>query len=291
MTTLSPPISLVVKPKRKKTSFVSKLGTISLSILLIFAISPIIWTFYTSLRKGREIMINSTGINFSNLSFNAYFQVWRDTNFPSLVRNSLIICTITVIMSLALGTGAAYALSRSNFRGRQGVLLSYILVRLIPGVLLLVPIYILMFKIQLLDTYIGLALAYTTFTLPATVWFMKGFFDSLPVDLENAARIDGCSRLGAMWRVSLPLVLPGLAATGTLIAISAWNDILFALLLTSSNRSRTWPVGMREMIGEFQLPWEQLTATAFLSLIPVLIGFALVGRKMVSGITAGSLKE
>lgn len=291
MTTVTAIDTSIIKPKRKKKTLLSRLGTLSISIFMIYAILPILWTFYTSLRTGRDIMINATGISFHNLSFAAYESVWRDTNFPSLVRNSLIICSITVVMSLTLGTGAAYALSRSNFRGRQGVLLSYILIRLIPGVLLLVPIYILMFKIHLLDTYIGLALAYTTFTIPATVWFMKGFFDSLPVDLENAARIDGCSRIGALWRVSLPLVLPGLAATGTLIAIEAWNDILFALLLTSSNRSRTWPVGMREMIGEFQLPWEQLTATAFLSLIPVLIGFGLVGRKMVAGITAGSLKE
>jgi multiple sugar transport system permease protein len=146
-------------------------------------------------------------------------------------------------------------------------------------------------KLGLLDSYIGLTLAYTTFTLPATIWLMKGFFDSLPPDLENAARIDGCSRMGAMWRVSIPLVLPGLAATGTLTAITAWNDVLFAIMLTSSDRTRTWPVGLREMIGEFQLPWEALTATAMLSLLPVVIGFALVGRKMVAGITAGSLKD
>ena len=282
---------MTTNAKRKKSSFVSKLGTFSISMLMFYAIAPILWTFYTSLRKSRDITINPTGLDFSDLSFAAYGHVWRDTNFPTLIRNSLTISTITVILSLTLGTGAAYALSRSNFRGRQGVLLSYILIRLIPGVLLLVPIYVLMFRIGLLDTKIGLALAYTTFTIPATVWFMKGFFDSLPTDLENAARIDGCSRLGALWRVSLPLVLPGLAATGTLIAIEAWNDILFALLLTSSQRSRTWPVGLKEMIGEFQLPWEQLTATAIISLIPVLIGFSLVGRKMVSGITAGSLKE
>jgi multiple sugar transport system permease protein len=236
-------------------------------------------------------MFNPTGIDFSGLSFAAYGHIWRDTNFPVLVRNSLIISSITMILSLTLGTVAAYALSRSKFKGRQTVLLAYIMIRLVPGVLLIVPIYILMYRIHLLDTHIGLALAYTTFTIPATVWLMKGFFDSLPPDLENAARIDGCSRMGALWRVSLPLVLPGLAATGTLIAIEAWNEILFAIMLTSSDRSRTWPVGMREMIGEFQLPWEQLTATAILSLIPVLIGFSLVGRKMVAGITAGSLKE
>jgi multiple sugar transport system permease protein len=225
------------------------------------------------------------------LSFVAYQHIWRDTNFPVLIRNSIIVSAMTVVLSLVLGTGAGYALSRAKFRGRQGVLLSYLVIRLIPGVLLLIPIYIMMYKMHLLDTYFGLTFAYTTFTLPATIWLMKGFFDSLPPDLENAARVDGCSRIGAMWRISLPLVLPGLAATGTLTAITAWNDVLFAVMLTSSNRARTWPVGLREMIGEFQLPWELLTATAVMSLLPVIIGFSLVGRKMVAGITAGSLKE
>jgi len=230
-------------------------------------------------------------ISLSNLSLDAYFGVWRDTNFPMLIKNSLIVSTLTVIVSLSLGTLAGYALSRSKFRGRQGVLLVYLAIRLVPGVLLLIPLYLFMNKLGLLDSYIGLVLAYTTFTLPATIWLMKGFFDSLPPDLENAARIDGCSRMGALWRISLPLVLPGLAATGTLTAITAWNDVLFAMLLTSSDRTRTWPVGLREMIGEFQLPWEALTATSILSLLPVVIGFALVGRKMVAGITAGSLKD
>jgi multiple sugar transport system permease protein len=207
------------------------------------------------------------------------------------MKNSLIVSTMTVIISLALGTLAGYALSRSKFRGRQGVLLVYLSIRFIPGVLLLIPMYIFMMNLGLLDSFTGLTLAYTTFTLPATIWLMKGFFDSLPPDLENAARIDGCSRMGAMWRISIPLVLPGLAATGVLTAITAWNDVLFALLLSSSDRTRTWPVGLKEMIGEFQLPWEALTATSMLSMLPVVIGFSLVGRKMVAGITAGSLKD
>jgi multiple sugar transport system permease protein len=260
-------------------------------LLGLFAILPIVWTFYTSLRLNVDINKFPTKISLSNLSFDAYFGVWKDTNFPTLMKNSLIVSTMTVIISLTLGTLAAYALSRSKFQGRQGVLLIYLAIRLVPGVLLLIPMFIFMNNLGLLDSYIGLTLAYTTFTLPATVWLMKGFFDSLPPDLENAARIDGCSRMGAMWRISIPLVLPGLAATGTLTAITAWNDVLFAIMLTSSDRTRTWPVGLREMIGEFQLPWEALTATSILSLLPVVIGFALVGRKMVAGITAGSLKD
>jgi multiple sugar transport system permease protein len=278
-----------IKKKKRPVSY--HLVNIGIVFLGLFAILPLVWTFYTSLRTNVDINKFPAKISLSNLSLDAYFGVWRDTNFPMLIKNSLIVSTLTVIVSLSLGTLAGYALSRSKFRGRQGVLLVYLAIRLVPGVLLLIPLYLFMNKLGLLDSYIGLVLAYTTFTLPATIWLMKGFFDSLPPDLENAARIDGCSRMGAMWRISIPLVLPGLAATGTLTAITAWNDVLFAMLLTSSDRTRTWPVGLREMIGEFQLPWEALTATSILSLLPVVIGFALVGRKMVAGITAGSLKD
>jgi multiple sugar transport system permease protein len=280
-----------IKKKKKKRPVSYHLVNIGIVFLGLFAILPLVWTFYTSLRTNVDINKFPAKISLSNLSLDAYFGVWRDTNFPMLIKNSLIVSTLTVIVSLSLGTLAGYALSRSKFRGRQGVLLVYLAIRLVPGVLLLIPLYLFMNKLGLLDSYIGLVLAYTTFTLPATIWLMKGFFDSLPPDLENAARIDGCSRMGAMWRISIPLVLPGLAATGTLTAITAWNDVLFAMLLTSSDRTRTWPVGLREMIGEFQLPWEALTATSILSLLPVVIGFALVGRKMVAGITAGSLKD
>lgn len=276
---------------KKKRPISYHLVNVGILFLGLFAILPIIWTFYTSLRPNLSIMRYPTQISFSELSLDAYFGVWQDTNFPTLMKNSIIVSTMTVIISLTLGTLAGYALSRSKFQGRQGVLLVYLSIRFIPGVLLLIPMYLFMNSLGLLDSYAGLTLAYTTFTLPATIWLMKGFFDSLPPDLENAARIDGCSRMGAMWRISIPLVLPGLAATGTLTAITAWNDVLFALLLTSSDRTRTWPVGLKEMIGEFQLPWEALTATAILSLLPVVIGFALVGRKMVAGITAGSLKD
>jgi multiple sugar transport system permease protein len=276
---------------KKKRPISYYLVNAGITLLALFALLPLLWTFYTSLRTNLAIQRFPTKVGFSDLSFAAYIGVWRDTNFPLLIKNSIIVSSMTVVISLTLGTLAGYALSRSKFRGRQGVLLTYLVIRLVPGVLLLVPMYIFMNTLGLLDSFFGLTLAYTTFTLPATIWLMKGFFDSLPPDLENAARIDGCSRMGALWRISIPLVLPGLAATGTLTAITAWNDVLFAIMLTSSDETRTWPVGLREMIGEFQLPWESLTAAAMLSLLPVVIGFALVGRKMVAGITAGSLKD
>jgi multiple sugar transport system permease protein len=137
---------------------------------------------------------------------------------------------------------------------------------------------------------VGLALAYSSFLLPLFIWLVKGFFDALPPDLEDAARIDGCSRLGALVRIALPLARNGILATSVFVAIAAWNEFLFALMLTTSAGSRTWPVGLQLMIGEFQLPWGALAAGGVLSIIPVVLLFALVQRTMVQGLTEGATK-
>jgi multiple sugar transport system permease protein len=268
-----------------------RMGDLGAVALMIFALFPIAWTCYTSFRPEQDIITDPTSLVPAAFTLDNYVATWRQTDFPQLMLNSLVVSVMTVVISLTLATFAAYSLSRSRFRGRGTVLMLYLGIRIIPGVLLLIPLFIVMQQLGLLDTRFALALTYTTFTLPAAVWFMKGFFDGLPEDLENAARVDGCTRLGALFRVVLPLVRPGLAATAILVAIEAWNEVLFALLLTSTTASRTWPVGMRLLIGEFQLPWGQLTAAAVLSLLPVVVGFAFAGRSMIAGLTAGGLKE
>jgi multiple sugar transport system permease protein len=133
-------------------------------------------------------------------------------------------------------------------------------------------------------------LAYTAFLLPVAVWMLKGFFDAIPPELEDASRVDGSTRLGALTRIVLPLAAPGLIATAVFVAIAAWNEFLFALLLTSSQGSRTWPVGLQLMVGEFQLPRGQLSAGGIVSIIPIIVFFALVQRSLVRGLTAGGLK-
>lgn len=267
------------------------MNDIGVALLMVFALFPIAWICYTSFRPEEDIIARATSFVPSRFTFENYVDTWRQTDFPQLMLNSVVVSLMTVAISLTLATFAAYSLSRSTFRGHGAVMMVYLGVRIIPGVLLLIPLFIVMQQLGLLDSRIGLALTYTTFALPAAVWFMKQFFDALPVDLENAARVDGCTRVGALFRIVLPLVRPGLAATAILIAIEAWNDVLFALLLTSTLDSRTWPVGMRLLIGEFQLPWGQLTAAAVLSMLPVVVAFAFAGRAMVAGLTSGGLKE
>jgi len=219
-----------------------------------------------------------------------YVAIWTQSNLPTLMRNSAIVTTFTVLICLAAGTLAAYSVSRARFTGRQQVLLFLLVLRMFPVVLMVIPLFVILRGAGLLDTRIGLALAYTGFLLPIFVWMMKGFFDAIPPELEEAARIDGCTRLGAMVRVVLPLVRGGLFACAVFVAIGAWNEYLFALMLTTSSGSRTWPVGLQLMVGEFQLPWGALSAGGMLSIIPVLVLFAIVQRSMVRGLAAGAVK-
>jgi len=279
------------RPRVVDRSHYRIVSNIGLGILIFIALFPVLWFVYTSFRSDADIIGNPTSLIPTTITFENYITTWNSTNHPKLLLNSLITSVITVVVSLTLATLAAYSLSRAKFRGKGIVHITYLAVRIVPGVLLLFPLYILIQQLGLLDTHFALVITYITFTLPAALWFMKGFFDSIPVDLENAARVDGCSRMGALFRIVIPLVRPGLAASAVLIAIESWNDVLFALMLTSSDASRTWPVGLRLLIGDFQLPWGQLAAATVLSIIPVVIGFTLVGKAMVTGLTAGGVKD
>src|SRR5690606_10376838 len=174
---------------------------------------------------------------------------------------------------MLIGTLAAYGFSRHQVRGRNQILLLYLIIRMFPVVLMIAPLWVMMRTFGLLNTHFGLAVAYTTFLLPICIWMMKGFFDAIPPELEDAARIDGCTRLSALFRVVLPLARGGLVATAVFIGIAAWNEYLFALMFTNSQNSQTWPVGLALMVGEFQLPWGALSAGGVISIIPVILLF------------------
>jgi multiple sugar transport system permease protein len=159
-----------------------------------------------------------------------------------------------------------------------------------PIVLMLIPLYIIMANIGLLDTHFGLALAYTTFSLPLVVFVMKNFFDAVPIEIEDAARVDGCGRIGILVRIIVPLTLPGLGVTALLVAIGSWNEFLFALTFTSSEASRTWPVGLNMLVGKFTLTWGKLAAGGILSILPIVVVYLFIGRTLIRGLTAGGVK-
>jgi len=256
----------------------------------IFAAFPLLWTLLTSLKIERDIIARGIRLLPSPATLANYVSVWTQSNLPALMWNSTVTAALTVITCVAAGTLASYSVSRQRFRGRPQFLLFYLVLRMFPLVLMVIPLFVILRAVGLLDTRTGLALAYTGFQLPIFIWMMKGFFDVIPGELEEAAYIDGCTRLGAMWLVVLPLVRGGLFSCAVFIGIGAWNEYLFALMLTTSVGSRTWPVGLQLMVGEFQLPWGTLCAGGVLSILPVLALFAFVQRTMVRGLAAGAVK-
>jgi len=258
--------------------------------LAVLCIAPLVWTFITSLKIETDIMTRVMVYIPTEITFDNYVKLWNQSGYPILVINSLVVTSLTVLICLLTGTIASYAFSRFHFPGRTPLMLGYLVVRMFPAVLMIVPLFIVMRNVGLLDSTAGLAVAYTSFLLPLFVWMLKGFFDSAPKELESAARIDGSTRIGAMFRIVIPIARNGLVATCVFVAIAAWNEYLFALMLTTSQGSRTWPVGLQLMVGEFQLPWGMLAAGGIISIIPVIVLFALVQRVMVAGITAGAVK-
>lgn len=260
-------------------------------IVGIFSAFPIIWTFLTSLKRNEDVVTKSLQYLPANPTLENYGELWSRTSFITLFGNSAIITLITVSICLVIGATTAYALSRYRFPGRGGMMIVFLLIRMFPMVLMLVPLFIILRNLGLLNSRLGLALVYTTFLLPISIWMIKGFLDAIPIDLEEAARIDGASRAGVIVRIVLPLAAPGIAATAVLISIASWNEFMFALMFTSNEQSQTWPVGLHLLVGgEFNLPWGLLSAGGIISVIPIIIFFVLAQNSIVRGLTQGAVK-
>lgn len=275
---------------RRTRRFYDVLASIVVIVIVCFAIGPIVWTVLTSFKTEDQIVSRDFTWLPNSLTIENYTTLWERSGYPRLLRNSAIVTGLTVLMSITIGTIAAYSISRYRFRGRGGLMIFYLIIRMFPFTLLLIPLFIMLRNLGMFDSHFGLALTYTTFLLPLCVWMLKGFFDGIPPDLEEASRVDGSTRLGALIRIVLPLARQGIAATTVFIAIGAWNEYVWALLLTTANGARTWPVGLQLMVGEFQMPWGVLSASGIISIIPIIIGFAIVQRALVSGLMAGGVK-
>jgi len=275
----------------KRSNLLKTVGTYAVAgFFLFFGLAPVVWLIITSFKPEDEIVNRTLTYYPHNPVLSNYVDIWNQSAFPTLMMNSFLTTTMTVVICVVIGTLASYSFSQYRFPGKRSLLLFYLVVRMFPAVLMIIPLFLILRTFGLLDSHLGLALAYTSFLMPLFIWMMKGFFDTVPVELEKAARIDGCTRIGALIRVVMPLVRNGLAATAIFVAIAAWNEYMFALMLTTSSGSRTWPVGLQLMIGEFQLPWGLLAAGGIISIIPVIILFALVQQTMVRGLTAGAVK-
>lgn len=267
------------------------LGTgLPVALLLLFALAPYAWMVVTSLKPATEIASRPPTLWPLAPTLEHYGRLLARTTFLDNLRHSLIVATGAVLLGLLTAVPAAYAFSRFRFRGRRLLLLQLLLVNMLPVVLLIIPLFVLMRRLGLLDTHLGVILGHATFAIPFSTWLLTSYLASIPKELDEAAAIDGASRLQTLRLVLLPLLAPGIATTAVYVFLTSWNEYLFAMML-SGERVRTVTVALQLFIGEFTVDWGLLTAGGTLVALPVTVLFLLVQRRLVSGLTAGAVKS
>lgn len=255
--------------------------------IVAFALGPYLWMVATSLTK--ESLLFTEGPSFTGATIENYIRLFKTVGFHTNLMHSLIIASGTVVVGLTLSVTAAYAFSRFSFRGQKVLLLQFLLINMFPIVLMILPLFILMKNLGLIDTHLGLIIANSTIAIPFSVWMMTSYINGIPKSLDEAAMTDGCTRSGALWRVVLPLCVPGIIATGIYIFITAWNEYLYALTLGGRN-VRPITVAIQTLIGEYQVEWGLLTAGGIIGAMPATILFLIVQKRLVGGLTQGAVK-
>lgn len=253
-------------------------------------IAPFLWMISTSFKGPGEISLRTPTIVPHNPKPANYSHVLQEAHFGLYFLNSLIVSVATTLISVALATLAGYAFARFRLPGGKALLLGILATQMFPGILLAIPLYILIKDLGLLNSLLGLILVYTTFALPFSVWMLRNFFLTVPRELEESAMVDGATRLGALWRVILPIAAPGIAATSIFSFILAWNEFLYANTFISSSNKRTLAVGLQALIGEYTTDWGMLMAGAVITTLPIVVAFVFIQRNLTQGLAAGAVK-
>jgi arabinogalactan oligomer / maltooligosaccharide transport system permease protein len=269
----------------------SPLASVALHATLIaasvIAVFPIVWIALTSLKSGDRWAHPG---DFGNLGFGNYTRVLRDTSFLTWFRNSLIVSLGTMVLAVFVAATAGYAVSRMRFPGHRSLMWAFLVVQMFPVAVLIVPLYDIMSKLHLVDSFGGLMLAYCTTAVPFCAWMLKGYFDSIPVEIDEAGRVDGLNPFGTFWRLILPLARPGLAVTAFYSFLTAWGEVAFAVTFLPSSDHYTLAVGLRTFVGQYKAEWGLMTAASVLIAIPAALMFLLVQKNLVAGLTSGSAK-
>jgi ABC-type glycerol-3-phosphate transport system permease component len=276
--------------QRKKEIMVTTLRTVMASLLLGLVLFPFLWIVLTSFKPLAEAMTVPPKVLPQLWTVSAYERLFGPRNFNIYIVNSLIVACSSVLLSTMLGGWTAYGLSRFGFKAKPHVNAFILICLSFPGPLLVIPFFQLMLKLRLFDTVLALILAYLTFTLPFITWMLKAYFDTIPRELDEAAIIDGCSQYAIFWRIILPLAKPGYVATGIYAFLNAWNEYMFGLTLTSSEASKTLPVALGSLLGEFMTDWSCIMAGAVVASLPVIVVFFFMQKQLIYGLTGGAVK-
>ena len=263
---------------------------IAILLFVLFALFPIFWLVKVSVTPNDLLYSEGVRLWPSRMTFDHFSHVLNNSSFPLFFRNSLIVSGSTAIIVTLLASLSGYALSRFNFRAKYWIVALMLLTQMFPLVMLIAPIYKIMAPLGLTNSLTGLIIIYSAFNVPFATFLMQSFFDGIPKDLEEAAKIDGATQFMAFRQIILPLTLPGIAATLGFVFTAAWSELLFALMLISGNDSATFPVGLLSFVSKFSVDFGQMMAAGVLALIPACLFFFLIQRYLVQGLTAGAVK-
>jgi len=261
-----------------------------LAFAALVAAFPIVRVVGVALRPGNRLLDSEFSIIPQGATLESFNHVIFETDLPLWLFNSLVITTGTAFVGLLIAATSAYAFARYKFPGRTLGLTMLLATQLIPAAMLLVPLYILAVQLDLRNSFVGMVIALSVTSVPFSIWILRGYYETVPIELEEAAQIDGCSKLEAFWRILLPLSTPALAIVFLFNFLAAWNDFFLARILLSKEELLTWTLGLNRFQGQFQTQWNDLAAASIMISIPVVGLFLYSSKWLVSGVTAGGVK-
>jgi len=274
----------------KRKRFVKPVIIFWTVIVVLFLLFPFFVMISTMLRPGSEVYVSPPYWIPKKIALSNFVKIWSQHPMAQYFRNSFIIAAGTTLLTTVLCVPAAYAVARFRFLGQKAVLYMYLVVQMFSPIIVVIALFKIISRMHLLDTYLGLVLVNTVFTLSFVTWMLSGYFRSIPVDIEEAALIDGCSRMQTIVRIMLPIAAPGLVTTIIYSFIASWNEFMFALTLVQSIGKTPLTLGLYNFVGRYTTQWEFLTAAAFLAIIPVIVLFLLIEKNLVAGIVGGAVK-
>lgn len=270
-------------------------GTIRVLILIFFfllVVLPIYWIVVTSFKSSGEILdLNNITYFPKAFTWKNYTDLFEQFNYGILLKNSLLVSVASALVVTVFSMLGGYSLARYKFRGKQAVILFFLVTQMIPGILVIIPLYIIFSKMGLINTHVGLFIFYVTANLPFCVITMRSFFERIPITLEEAARVDGCTKMQSLFKIVFPIMFPGIVSVFVFGFIGAWNELIAGSIFISTPEMWTIPVGLKTLIGKYNVEWGLLMAGGVMALLPTALMFAAMQKFIVEGMTAGAVKE
>lgn len=276
----------------KKKKILSGIGTYTvLTVMAVIVLIPILWMVSTSIKLESETITIPPQWIPDHPTLESYKRLWSEYPFATYFKNSIIISFGAVILSVGFSCLAGYGVTRFRFKGKQSFLTFLLVTQMFPSIMMLIPYYKVLSTYNLKDTYLGMILVYISFTIPFCSWMMVGFFKTIPLELDEAAIIDGCSRWRAFRQIVLPMTLPGISSSAIYAFITAWNEYMFAQILINNPELKTVPLGIAELNGFYKILWNDMMAASVIASLPLIILFIFLQKYFISGLTAGAVKQ